>query len=260
MCDFVSWVDDNAGHLFYLTDEQIFSAEGKTRLSGSNGNDFLGHSAIRAFYFGNGLNNFGNTDREERHFWKRGVLPNEIAKKIRNFDYYWGKMFSSGYFAADDLIYIICKAPKKWKEKALRQLIAQSNSKELLNEFGSMHNVWYDTKFIKVVQPELAAELFEKMVGNSKKRNGDLLSVMMLFGKLSPDKLMEQIFKRRLNSYDLLDIIESAPERSKERAWNLFKSLNEKSRVNDEHMDQLSYDRAFPMKYRKLAREFLKIA
>ena len=119
MCDFVSWIEKN-GNLYYLTDKEIFSPEGEIKLAECQDNDYIGHGAIDKFY---GLRRTG-TRREVRDFWKRGVLPAELSKKIKRFDKWWGRTFKR-YFQNDDLRYIIAHASPKWREKAWTQLLKQ---------------------------------------------------------------------------------------------------------------------------------------
>ena len=127
MCDFISWVEKD-GKLYYLTDAEVFSPKGRKRLQGCRDNDFIGHGAIRKFF---GIGNVRGVDREERRFWDGAFIPKEIAAKIKNFDAYWGQMFSCGkYFMNDDLRYIICDAPPKWKVEAWEQLLKQKPSND----------------------------------------------------------------------------------------------------------------------------------
>ncbi len=138
MCDFVSWIEKN-GSLFYLTDAEIFSREGRKRLKGCKDNDVLGHGAIRQFFAIS-----GGTDNENRYFWDSTGLPGEIAKKIKDFDAYWGKTFSQGNFMNDDLFFIIEEyAPDEWKAKAWEQLLKQkpSNS-DLCNIIEDAPDEW----------------------------------------------------------------------------------------------------------------------
>ncbi|MDI6820629.1 MAG: hypothetical protein QMD65_00415 [Patescibacteria group bacterium] len=124
MCDFISWrgiQKDDEKHLFYLTDKEVFSDEGKVKFKDSKDNDVLGHGAINLFFELGGE----GSQHEVRDFWNLYMLPGEIAKKIQNFDLHWGKIFASGAFQTDDLEYIIANGPKEWKEKAKKQLLIQ---------------------------------------------------------------------------------------------------------------------------------------
>ena len=124
MCDFVSYkmVNKNGTNvLYYLTDEEVFSEKGKKIFADTKDNDVLGHGAVDKYY---GLNGKGE-DHEVRDFWNTEKLPPVIAEKIKDFDKYWGKMFTSGAFQTDDLEYIINHGPQEWKEKARKQLAIQ---------------------------------------------------------------------------------------------------------------------------------------
>ena len=72
MCNFLSWieVDEKNGNkkLLYLTDKDIYSSYGREVLQGSQGSDFLGHGAIRAYYGKDGVPFNGGIDREVNDF------------------------------------------------------------------------------------------------------------------------------------------------------------------------------------------------
>jgi len=130
MCDFISWVEikeEEKKEIFYLTDKEVFSKEGKEKLKGSLGSDFIGHAAIRTFF---DLGERGR-DREINDFWKLNRLPKELRLKIKNFDKYWGKMFKRCFYY-DDLCDIVRYAPDEWKVKASQQLLKQGPSNESL--------------------------------------------------------------------------------------------------------------------------------
>jgi hypothetical protein len=124
MCDFISWISvnkDGENLLFYLTDKEIFSEEGKKKFLDCRDNDVIGHGAIREFFE---LGSRGQ-EHEVRDFWNSDKLPEELAEKVQNFGVHWGKTFRSGFFQADDLEYIIQNGPENWKQKATEQLINQ---------------------------------------------------------------------------------------------------------------------------------------
>jgi hypothetical protein len=124
MCDFISWISlerNDERLLFYLTDREIFSEEGREKFSDTQDNDVIGHGAIDRFF---DLKSKGR-QHEVRDFWNTDKLPQEIADKIANFDAHWGKMFAAGHFQSDDLEYIINNGPVDWKEKAQKQLTSQ---------------------------------------------------------------------------------------------------------------------------------------
>jgi hypothetical protein len=124
MCEFISWkaVERNGEtHLFYLTDQEVFSKEGTKKFKDCRDNDVLGHGAIDRFFELNGK----GRQYEVQDFWNLKNLPQEIAEKVQHFDAHWGKMFNSGAFQSDDLEYIIQNGPPEWKEKAQKQFSAQ---------------------------------------------------------------------------------------------------------------------------------------
>ncbi len=125
MCDFISWKSvekDGETLLFYLTDREVFSKEGKEKFDNyCKDNDVLGHGAIDHFFELKGRGN----GYEKRDFWNTDKLPKELAEKVKNFDAHWGKMFEFGCFQTDDLQYIVKHGPKEWKEKARKQLLTQ---------------------------------------------------------------------------------------------------------------------------------------
>ena len=122
MYEFISYIQ-KGDQLFYLTDDEIFSKEGREKLSDCQDNDFIGHGAIRKFF-----DIKGGEDHEVRDFWNTDKLPKELADKIANFDSYWGKTFKR-YFMNDDLRDIICNSTEEYKAKAWEQLLAQRPSR-----------------------------------------------------------------------------------------------------------------------------------
>ena len=129
MCEFISWVEIQSANskkatYLYLTDEEIFSSYGREVLRGSQGNDFLGHGAIRAYYGKDGQAFCGGVDREVCDFWNTEKLPPELALKIKNFEANWGQTFRR-YFMNNDLRCFITYAPEEWKAKAWEQLLRQ---------------------------------------------------------------------------------------------------------------------------------------
>lgn len=124
MCEFISWkaVERNGEtHLFYLTDQEVFSKEGTKKFKDCQDNDVLGHGAIDRFFELNGK----GRQYEVQDFWNLKKLPQEIAEKVQHFDAHWGKMFHSGAFQSDDLEYIIQNGPQEWRERATKQLSFQ---------------------------------------------------------------------------------------------------------------------------------------
>ncbi|MHB9010634.1 MAG: hypothetical protein ACYC49_00180 [Ignavibacteriaceae bacterium] len=124
MCEFISWkaVERNGEtHLFYLTDQEVFSKEGTKKFKDCQDNDVLGHGAIDRFFELNGK----GRQYEVQDFWNLKKLPQEIASKVQHFDAHWGKMFNSGAFQSDDLEYIVQNGPQEWRERAQKQLLAQ---------------------------------------------------------------------------------------------------------------------------------------
>ena len=125
MSVFISWYEYQ-GKLYYLTDAEVFSSEGKKALDGFQGNDLLGHKAIAKYFFeAEGIDITGGCRHEQINFWNTDNLPKEISDKTKDFDAYWGRMFSSGCFANDNLVYIVCYAANEWKIKASARLLKQ---------------------------------------------------------------------------------------------------------------------------------------
>lgn len=127
MYDFVSWKmvnKDGTNILYYLTDKEVFSKNGKKLFIDSKDNNVLGWGAINQFFELKGR----GQGYEVRDFWNTEKLPPVIAEKIKDFDKYWGKMFTSGCFQTDDLEYIMNHGPQEWKEKARKQLAIQKFS------------------------------------------------------------------------------------------------------------------------------------
>ena len=125
MCEFISWIEYN-GRLYYLTDSEIFSDDGKIKLAGCKDNDFLGHGAIIKYYGLEKAKNQGKlVEMENRDFWKENI-PAELAEKIKNFDKNWGKTWKK-YFMNDDLCYIIRYCPE-FAERAWVHLLPQTPS------------------------------------------------------------------------------------------------------------------------------------
>ncbi|MBI2064608.1 MAG: hypothetical protein HYT62_00970, partial [Candidatus Yanofskybacteria bacterium] len=114
MCDFISWIESGVGSdkkVFFLTDADVFSPHGRNTLVGSRDNDYLGHSAIRAF-FGNTLDY--QVKKEDRNFWVPENYPSEIANRLsspQTIRETWGKILKQS-LQQDDVGYILRNAPK----------------------------------------------------------------------------------------------------------------------------------------------------
>ena len=117
MCDFISWVEYDDG-IFFLTDAQVLSSEGRKLFKDCQDNDVLGHGAIRRYY---SLESYQGTDGEQRNFWETKTLPEPLKSLLatpEKFIQVWGRMFKEGVFQNDDLRYIIEYAPEPYKRKA----------------------------------------------------------------------------------------------------------------------------------------------
>ncbi|MFH1047311.1 MAG: hypothetical protein V1738_03325 [Patescibacteria group bacterium] len=188
MCDFVSWIEKD-GKIFYLTDREVFGPRGKELFGGDptgQGNDPLGHGAIRAFYEFEGGEN-----REERDFWKEGVLPDELADIMVNevnqyisgvdkFKRYWGRMLEGKVFQCDDLMYIYSNAPEGWRSMALEQLLLQDPpAKYLVNIFSfGFREEWREQAW--------------KMLAKKTVTNLELIQMF----HFATDKWSDQVWKR----------------------------------------------------------------
>jgi hypothetical protein len=202
MCDFISWIEKN-GVLHYLTDAEIFE-DGKLspRLEGCRDNDIIGHGAIRKYYAIQAGKEF-----ETKKFWEKGALPNELEKKVKKFDKFWGKTFASGkYFQNDDLYYIICNAPESWKAKAWEQLIAQKPSND-------------DLRYIICYAPESwKAKASEQLIAQKPSKH-DLRHIIYYAPESWKAKASEQLIAQKPSNDDLHYIIYYAPESWKAKAW-----------------------------------------
>lgn len=130
MCDLISWIEVKRGGkktVLFLTDKDVFSKFGRERLAGCQDSDFIGHGAIRRYY---GLDDdhplTGGMEREYRDFWETKELPPEIAEKVKDFDWHFGRMFRE-CLNVDDLEYIVYNAPSKWRNKAYDELLRRED-------------------------------------------------------------------------------------------------------------------------------------
>jgi len=164
MCDFISYVQ-KGNQLFYLTDEEIFSKEGRDKLSGCQDNDFISHGAIRKFF---GIR--GGEDHEVKDFWNTNKLPKELVDKIANFDLYWSRTFKR-YFMNDDLRYIISKAPETWKSKASEQLLTQTPSNDDLKDI------------VRNSAKEYKAKAWEQLLAQNPSNKERLETYFLLFNR-----------------------------------------------------------------------------
>jgi len=60
--------------------------------------------------------------RRQPDFWLADTLPPAIAEKIASFDRYWGESWRCGMFD-NQLLYILRRAPYKWREKAVDRIL-----------------------------------------------------------------------------------------------------------------------------------------
>lgn len=114
MCEFISWKKDPNGHIYFLTDNKVFSAHGREALVGTMHNDVLGHGAIDAYY---GLKTRSYTQYERKNFWDKDNYPKEIRIHLespKTLLATWGKMLKQ-HLEPDDAFYILLNAPEPWK-------------------------------------------------------------------------------------------------------------------------------------------------
>jgi hypothetical protein len=114
MCEFISWKKGPDGHMYFLTDNDVFSPHGRETLAGTKDNDVLGHGAITAYY-GKETEDF--SQGENRDFWQKHEFPPEISKHLKSPETLlatWGKMLKQ-YLQPDDAYYIIKNAPEPWR-------------------------------------------------------------------------------------------------------------------------------------------------
>ena len=100
MCNLASWVEAD-GKIYLLTDNEVFSSQGRKALAGCQDNDILGHGAIRKYWC---LGTAG-TDYERRDWWRRDV-PKEVRDAVPRMQ----RMLRQA-LQTDDLVYIARKAP-----------------------------------------------------------------------------------------------------------------------------------------------------
>jgi hypothetical protein len=206
VCNFISWIEKD-NKLFYLTDKEVFSSQGRERLSGCLGNDYLGHGAIRAFW---GVK--GGTDYERRDFWAE-ELPKELKNLIKDFDANFGKMWSKGYFQNDDLRRIVRFAPSKWAEKAWQQLFEQKPTNDDLRYI--VHYVYAD---------EWAEKAWQGLL-KQKPTKEDLQLIVCYAPDKGAEEAWQQLFKYKPTEEDLLYITCRAPSRYKKGAQKLLSKL-----------------------------------
>ena len=206
MCEFISYVK-KSNQLFYLTDDEIFSKEGREKLSGCQDNDFIGHGAIKKFF-----DIKGGEDHEVRDFWNTDKLPKELADKIANFDSYWGKTFKK-YFMNDDLRYIISKAPEMWKSKASELLLTQNPS-----NIDLRYIVCYSIEKYK-------AKASEQLLAQNPS-NIDLRDIICYSIKEYKSKAWEQLLTQNPSNYDLRDIVYNSTKEYKAKAWEQLLAQN----------------------------------
>jgi hypothetical protein len=231
MCEFISWYESGM-KLYYLTDAEVFSEEGKLKLTGCKDNDILGHGAIKKFYEG-----MDGVQYEERDFWN-DTLPKELADKVKEFDKHWGRMWTEGYFQNDDLCYIIEYAPDEWAAKAWKQLLKQNPSnyylryivayapdkwkakawEQLLKQNPSNYDLRY---IIKYAPGEWASKALEQLLKHNPSNN-DLCYIIEYAPSEWASKAWEQLLKQNPSNDDLCNIVEFAPDEWASKARELF--------------------------------------
>jgi hypothetical protein len=200
MCDFISWIEKD-NKLFYLTDKEVFSAQGREKFSGCRDNDYLGHGAIRVFW---GVK--GGIEYERRDFWADD-LPEELKNIIKDFDANFGKMWSKGYFQNDDLRRIVRFAPSKWAEKAWQQLFEQKPTNDDLRYI--VHYVYAD---------EWAEKVWQQLLKQKPTRE-DLRYIVCYAHDKWREKAWQLLSKQKSTNSALRLIVCYAPDKWREKAW-----------------------------------------
>jgi hypothetical protein len=199
MCDFISWIEKD-NKLFYLTDKEVFSAQGREKFSGCRDNDYLGHGAIRVFW---GVK--GGIEYERRDFWADD-LPEELKNIIKDFDANFGKMWSKGYFQNNDLRLIVRFAPSKWAEKAWHKLLEQEPTNN-------------DIRDIIQCAPDKWAEKAWQQLLKQKPTNEDLQYIVCYAPDKWQEKAWQQLLEQKPTDENLQYIVCFAPNKWKEKAW-----------------------------------------
>ncbi len=119
MCELISWIEKQ-GQIFFLTSAEVHSRFGRIQLKGCQGNDFLGHGAIRQYH---GI--VKGKNYENKNFWD-GKLPSEI-KQAWNFGSFDGML---KYLQRDDLEYLVQNAPKDFASWCLTKKADVSMKKD----------------------------------------------------------------------------------------------------------------------------------
>lgn len=210
MCDFISWIEltkNGKTGVLFLTDAEVYDDPlGKEKLRLCQHNDLIGHGAIRAYY---GLMVHEGKEHEQRHFWN-ATLPPIIAEKIADFDLHWGRMFSNGVFQLNDLRWLICNAPARFKTKAWKQFLKQGPSREDLRDVV----LWCATTRFKTKAWKKLLEL--------KSSPKVLRDIVCDAPAVFRAKAWEKLLKQRPSIEVLRDIVCNAPAPYKARAWRLL--------------------------------------
>lgn len=221
MCDFISWIEETDANgetlLLYLTDAEVFSKDFRNKglLKTCKGSgDALGHGAIRDFY---DLRSEVDEDREEIYFWITKNLPKKIAGKIKKFDDHWGKMFKSGFFPNEDLVFIIMEAPSRWKEKAWNQLLNQKPGDfELLEILEDAPAAWKERTWNELVKRKLNKNQLRSLI---------LCDYPYKYSKRAFDMLLQ---RKNIKVY-LREIQRNGPIVFMRKAEKALQSMNQKN-------------------------------
>ncbi len=209
MCGFISWITHN-GKVLFLTDKEVFSAKGKRLLAEYHGNDIFSYSAIRK-YFSLTLSQGNECGQDD--FWNAETLPEPLKTFFATPESLlatWGKMFESGVFENQDLHYIICRAPKAYKEKAWLQFLAQNPS-------------IYDLLLIVVYAPE---PYKKKAWLKALTKNPSIYNLRwVIYTAPEPykEKAWRQLLKLHPSDDELRRVVAYAPELYKKRARAILK-------------------------------------
>jgi hypothetical protein len=211
MCQHISWIELFNGAVLFLTDKEVFSEEGRLRLSGTLHNDIVGHGAIRTFY---GLSRNEGIDYEVNDFWNKERFPKEIAQYLESpqtFLNTWGRMLRiKGAVEPSTAFSIMTTAPKLWRD-GLFDLLVNIILEE--RRFSCLYEFLRDLKGLTGPQ---RAELVEGVSQNAEYSYYTLLNVKGLTDD-QKEKLIESVLKDVNYSYWVLKNVEGLTDDQKEK-------------------------------------------
>jgi hypothetical protein len=137
VCEFVSWIEKD-GTVLYLTDTDVYSSFGRSKLRGMRDNDVLGHGAIRQFY---DVSDAG-VSKERVRFWGRDV-PKEIRDAIKS-----GAMtrMLKDSLGAFDIVNIVASKPPAWVLEALGRTGRLKTTRRKTGVFCDVLDWWDDSQ------------------------------------------------------------------------------------------------------------------